>query len=74
MPCPQKGGAGERSLLDWDSYRGGGQSVEWSFDNLDHDLVLKAVRRHTNCRWVVLYIERWLKADVLMSDGMLMKR
>jgi group II intron reverse transcriptase/maturase len=48
--------------------------IKGFFDNLDHDLVLKAVRRHTNCRWVLLYIERWLKADVLMPDGMLVKR
>lgn len=47
--------------------------IKGFFDNLDHDLVMKAVRRHTNCRWVVLYIERWLKADVLMPDGMLVK-
>jgi retron-type reverse transcriptase len=35
---------------------------------------MKAVRRHTDCRWALLYIERWLKADVLMPDGMLMMR
>jgi group II intron reverse transcriptase/maturase len=35
---------------------------------------MKAVRKHTDCRWVVLYVERWLKADVLMPDGTLMTR
>src|SRR3569833_1675598 len=34
-PCPRRHGAGGRSLLDGDSYRGG-QSVEWSFDNFGH--------------------------------------
>ena len=31
------------------------------FDTLDHDLVLKAVSRHTDLPWVLLYVERWLK-------------
>ena len=48
--------------------------IKGFFDNLDHELLLKAVRRHTDCRWVVLYVERWLKADVLMPDGTLLKR
>ena len=30
---------------------------------------MRAVRRHTNCSWVLLYIERWLKAPVRMPDG-----
>jgi group II intron reverse transcriptase/maturase len=48
--------------------------IKGFFDNIDHDLLMKAVRRHTDCRWVVLYIERWLKADVRMPDGTVMKR
>ncbi len=32
------------------------------FDNLDHDLMIKAVRKHAPERWMELYIERWLKA------------
>jgi RNA-directed DNA polymerase len=24
----------------------------------------RAVRKHTDCKWVILYIERWLKAPV----------
>ena len=39
------------------------------FDNLDHPLVLRAVRRFTDCRWVLLYVERWLRADVVLPDG-----
>ncbi len=30
---------------------------------------MRAVRRHTSCRWVLLYIERWLKAPVQLPDG-----
>jgi hypothetical protein len=40
-----------------------------SVDSLDWELLLKAVRRHTDCPWVLLYIERWLKAPVQMEDG-----
>ncbi len=43
------------------------------FDNIDHDLLMRAVRKHTDCRWILLYIERWLKADVCMPDGELQK-
>ncbi len=39
------------------------------FDNLDHDLVMRAVRKHTDCRWLLLYIERWLKAPAERADG-----
>lgn len=39
------------------------------FDTLDHRLVLRAVRRFTTCKWVLLYIERWLRADVQGQDG-----
>jgi RNA-directed DNA polymerase len=39
------------------------------FDNLDHGLVMRAVRRFTDCAWVLLYVERWLVAEVVMPDG-----
>ena len=32
------------------------------------------VRRHTDCKWVLLYIERWLKTSVQMPDGSLVER
>ena len=44
------------------------------FDSLDHRLVLHAVRKYTNCRWVLLYIERWLKAPIQVEDGSLQER
>ena len=39
------------------------------FDSVPHDLLLKAVSRHTSERWVLLYIERWLTAPMQMPDG-----
>nr|WP_255594099.1 group II intron reverse transcriptase/maturase [Pontibacter sp. HSC-14F20] len=44
------------------------------FDNMPHELLLKAVRKHTDCKWVLLYIERWLTAPVQQRDGTLMER
>jgi group II intron reverse transcriptase/maturase len=43
--------------------------VKGYFDSIDWELLLKAVRHHTNCAWVLLYIERWLKVPVQMEDG-----
>jgi group II intron reverse transcriptase/maturase len=44
------------------------------FDSVPHDLLLKAVAHHTNERWVLLYIERWLTAPMQMPDGTLVAR
>jgi RNA-directed DNA polymerase len=44
------------------------------FDNLSHELLLRALRRHTDCKWVLLYVERWLKAPVQLEDGSLEAR
>ena len=35
---------------------------------------MRAVRKHTDCPWVLLYIERWLKAPMQMADGSLIAR
>ena len=44
------------------------------FDSLDHSLVLKAVAHHTDLRWILLYVERWLKAPLQLEDGTLKPR
>jgi group II intron reverse transcriptase/maturase len=44
------------------------------FDSIDWGLLMRAVRKHTDCAWVLLYIERWLKAPVQMADGTLIER
>ncbi len=44
------------------------------FDSVPHDLLLKAVAHHIDERWVLLYIERWLKAPMEMPDGTLAPR
>ena len=48
--------------------------VKGYFDSIDWELLLKAVRHHTDCPWVLLYIERWLKAPVQMEDGSVVPR
>jgi group II intron reverse transcriptase/maturase len=44
------------------------------FDEIDWNLLMRAVRRHTDCKWVLLYLERWLKAPMSMPDGTLVNR
>ena len=36
--------------------------IKGAFDNIDHELLMKAVRTHIKEDWILLYIERWLKA------------
>jgi RNA-directed DNA polymerase len=44
------------------------------FDNIDHELLMRALRNHCQTPWVLLYVERWLKAPMLMPDGELVER
>jgi group II intron reverse transcriptase/maturase len=39
------------------------------FDTIDHELLMKAVRIHVKERWMLLYIERWLKVPYESKDG-----
>lgn len=48
--------------------------IKGFYDNLDHELMMKAVRKHTDCKWLLLYIERWLKAPILTADRKLVYR
>jgi RNA-directed DNA polymerase len=43
--------------------------IKGLFDNIDHELLLRAVRKHCSISWVLLYIERWLKAPLISEDG-----
>ena len=44
------------------------------FDNISHELLMKAVRKHTDNKCIILYIERWLKAPMQLPDGRIVKR
>jgi RNA-directed DNA polymerase len=48
--------------------------IKGLFDNIDHELLLRAVRRHVTCKWALLYIERWLTAPMEHADGMKAER
>jgi group II intron reverse transcriptase/maturase len=48
--------------------------IKGLFDNIDHVLLLRAVRKHVTCKWALLYIERWLKAPMMQEDGVIMER
>ncbi|MBU2702609.1 RNA-directed DNA polymerase [Sporomusaceae bacterium BoRhaA] len=43
--------------------------IKGMFDNIDHELMMKAIQAHTDCKWILLYIERLLKAPIMMADG-----
>ena len=43
--------------------------IKGFFDNLDHQLLMRAVRYHTQEKWVLMYIERWLKAPIRIREG-----
>lgn len=45
--------------------------IKGFFDNIDHRLMMRAVRTHTSEKWLLLYIERWLKAPIKLQDGTL---
>jgi len=44
------------------------------FDSVPWDLIVKAVEKHTDQRWVVLYVKRWLEAPMQAADGTLQQR
>ncbi len=45
--------------------------IKGFYDTIDHELLLKAVSHHTQERYILLYVERWLKASVQKGDGSL---
>jgi RNA-directed DNA polymerase len=44
------------------------------FDNIDHELLMQVVRKHTDSKFVIMYIERIIRADMVMPDGTTRKR
>ena len=48
--------------------------IKGLFDNIPHDLLLKAVDKHTDNPWVRLYIERWLTAPMQKANGEIVQR
>jgi len=44
------------------------------FDTINHELLMKAVSKHVKEKWILLYIERWLKVPYQRKDGTMMER
>ncbi len=43
--------------------------IKGLFDNISHELLMKAVRKHVTEPWINLYVDRWLKAPMQQNDG-----
>ncbi len=48
--------------------------IQKFFDSVRWDLIIKAVQAHTDAVWVVLYVQRWLRAPLQLPDGTLQER
>jgi RNA-directed DNA polymerase len=48
--------------------------IKGFFDNIDHELLLKALEKHITCKWAMMYIKRWLTVPYQLKDGTLVKR
>jgi RNA-directed DNA polymerase len=48
--------------------------IKGFFDTIDHELMMKALRKHMKLKWVILYIERRLKAKMKLPTGSLEER
>lgn len=48
--------------------------IKGLFDNIDHEMLMKAVRLHVKEPWLLLYIQRWLKAPFVKVDGEILNR
>jgi RNA-directed DNA polymerase len=44
------------------------------FDRMDHTLLLKALAHYCKDKWVLLYVERWLKAGIITKEGAYLDR
>jgi RNA-directed DNA polymerase len=48
--------------------------IKGFFDNIDHELLIKAMEKHIKCAWSMMYIKRWLKVPYQLEDGTLVER
>lgn len=48
--------------------------IKGFFDNISHSIMMELLGQHTKERWVLMYVERWLKAGVEQEDGSITAR
>lgn len=45
--------------------------IKGLFDNIDHALLMKALKKHTDKAWILLYVKRWLKASMIREGNLI---
>jgi group II intron reverse transcriptase/maturase len=48
--------------------------IKGFFDNISHDKLMELLRQHTEEKWVLLYVDRWLRAGIEQEDGSILAR
>ncbi len=48
--------------------------IKGFFDHIDHAKMMELLSHHTDDKWILLYVSRWLKAGVLHEDGEIRSR
>jgi RNA-directed DNA polymerase len=48
--------------------------IKGFFDNISHEKLMELLKQHTREKWVLLYVERWLKAGIEQEDGRILAR
>lgn len=48
--------------------------IKGFFDNIGHELLIKALERHVKCKWAMMYIKRWLSVPYQLKDGTQVER
>jgi retron-type reverse transcriptase len=48
--------------------------IKGFFDNISHSIMMELLKQHTKEKWVLMYVERWLKAGVEQEDGSITAR
>lgn len=48
--------------------------IKGFFDNISHSILLDLLHKHTQEKWVLMYIERWLQAGVEDENGQIVTR
>ena len=43
--------------------------IQSFFDTIDHTLLMKAVGHYCEDKWILMYVQRWLKAGIVQQDG-----
>lgn len=48
--------------------------IKGFFDNISHNIMLQLLQQHTQEKWILMHVERWLKAGVEQKDGSIISR